>query len=252
MKTTWIITVLAVANACSPAAHAQSQPAEKSPAKKAGATPKKPPCKKNDTVCDSIEATRQLLADYQKAITGQISAQMKSYVTVGEAAEQGRRNEVEDTLANERLGRAELMADDFITRYRPITHWKEYLRDYAALDFKSNRELLELDTLDGSRFLQGVQDLKADFEQGQALDKVLAALEKKKSPWDDLKTFGAIAKDTEDEFDKLVCAGLQTDLQTKQTAKTAADTTNDTVKSAALGAAIDTITTEQKNKGCTN
>jgi len=252
MKTTWIITVLAVATACSPAASAPSQPAKKGDAKKADAAPKKPLCKKTDTVCNSIEATRQLLADYQKAIAGQISAQQKSYVTVGQAAEQGRRNEVEDGLANERLRCAELMADDFITRYRPITHWKEYLRDYAALDFKSNRELLELDTLDGSRFLQGAQDLKADFEQVQALDKALAALEEKKSPWEALKDFGAMAKDTKDEFDKLVCAGLNADLQAKQTAKTAADTANDTVKSAALKAAIDTVTAEQKNKGCTN
>lgn len=101
------------------------------------------------------------MADYHKAIAGQISAQQKAYATVGQAAEQGRRNEVEDGLANERLRRAELMADDFITRYRPISHWKEHLRDYAALDFKNNRELLKLDTIDGSRFLQGVQDLKA-------------------------------------------------------------------------------------------
>jgi hypothetical protein len=243
MKTTWIITVLAVATA----SRAQSQPKPQGDGEKAEA-----PCKKSDTVCNSIKATRQLLADYQKAIAGQISAQQKSYVKVGQAAEQGRRNEVEDGLANERLRRAELITDDFITFHRPITHWKEYLRDYAALDFKSNRELLELDTLDGSRFLQGVQDLKADFEQVQALDKALAALEKKKSPWEALKDFGAMAKDTKDEFDKLVCAGLNTDLQAKQTAKTAADAANDTVKSAALKAAIDTITTEQKNKGCTN
>jgi len=251
MKTTSIITVLAVATACSPAARAQSQLAKKGDAK-ADAAAMKPPCKKRDTVCNSIEAIRHLLADYQKAISEQISAQQKSYATVGQAAEQGRRNEGEDVLANERLQRAELMADDFITRYRPITHWKEYLRDYAALDFKSNRELLELDTLDGSRFLQGVQDLKADFDQVQVLYKALAALEEKKSPWEALKDFGAMAKDTKDEFDKLVCAGLKTDLLAKQTAKTAADTANDTVKSAALKAAIDTITTEQKTKGCTN
>lgn len=61
-----------------------------------------------------------------------------------------------------------------------------------------------------------------------------------------------MAKDTKDEFDKLVCAALKTDLQAKQTARTAADTAGDRAKSAALKTAIDTITTEQKNKGCTN
>ena len=82
MKTTWIITVIAVATVCGTMARAESQTGKKGEAKRTDAASKKPPCKKSDAVCNSIAATRQLLADYQKAINGQISAQQKSYVTI--------------------------------------------------------------------------------------------------------------------------------------------------------------------------
>jgi hypothetical protein len=213
--------------------------------------PKKPDCKAKDTVCNYIVATRQLLAGYQTAIQGQVDRLQHGYAAVGQIAEEGRRDEIESDLRTERNRRSELMTDELIHQSRPVWHWKEYLLDYAAVDFKSNRELLELNSLDGSRFVQGLQNLGAEFSKVQTLDKLLAGLNEKKSLTDSLKELGGVAQQTKTQFDTLVCAGLKKDLAAKQAQKAALPPGN-TDQDAALKAAIDALTKERASKSCTD
>jgi len=235
MKTPLILAILILSRAFA------QQPAER-----------ELPCKPKDTVCNTIVATRQLLAGYQKAISEQIARQQAAYAAIAQAAEQGRRADIENKLRTERTHRAETMADDFIQRNRPLTHWKDYLLDYAAQDLKANRELLELDSLDGSRFLEGVQNLQIDFDKLQSLDKVLESLNQKKSVLAGLKDLAAVGQDTKTEFDKLVCDGLKQDLASKQSAKQAADNAKDAAKSAALDLEIKAIQKQRTAKSCKN
>ena len=128
------------------------------------------------------------------------------------------------------------MADDFVHQSRPVWHWKEYLLDYAVQDFKSNRELLELNSLDGSRFVQGIQNLQAELGKAQALDKLLDGLNQKKSLMDALGDLAGIAQQTQTQFDALLCPGLKTGLAA---ATKAADQ-----------AKIDALTKERASKSC--
>lgn len=195
------------------------------------AAEKKPQeCKANDVMCNYIVAVRHLLADYQTAIRAQIDATQKGYSATAQAAEQGRRDEVESELRFERNNRSEMLADDFIHGSKPIWHWKEYLLDYAAQDFQANREHLELESTDGTRFLTGIQNLQVEFSKVQALDKLLADLNQKQSILDELKELGAYAAQTKTEFDTAVCSGLKKDIAAKQSAKTATTTAIDDLK----------------------
>jgi hypothetical protein len=238
----------------------------KNSAKPAAAVTKKPECAPKDVLCNYIVATRALLADYQTAISGQIATVGKGYTSIAQAAEQGHRDEIETGLMNERNQRSELMADDFIHGTKPIWHWKEYLLEYAALDFQANRELLELESTDGSRFLGGIQNLEAEFSQVQALDKLLAGLNEKQSLVDHLKELGDYAQQTKTQFDTLVCAGLKKDLTAKTDAEKAAAQALTQLKNAvppddkaiaqktaednALKDAITQLTKERTSKAC--
>jgi hypothetical protein len=190
-------------------------------AKQAAAATKKPQCAPKDVLCNYIVATRALLADYQTAISTQIGVTNKGYASVAQTAEQGHRDEIETGLMNERNQRSDILADDFIHGTKPTWHWKEYLLEYAASDFQANRELLELESTDGSRFLQGLQNLQAEFSKVQALDQLLAGLNEKQNLVDHLKELGDYAQQTKTQFDTLVCAGLKKDLAAKQDAEKA-------------------------------
>jgi hypothetical protein len=180
-------------------------------------------CKPKDLLCNYIVATRQLLADYQTALSGQINTVKAAYTAIGRTAEQGRRDEIVTGLMNERNQRSEMLADDFIHGSKPIWHWKEYLLDYAAQDFQANRELLELESTDGTRFLGGVQSLEAEFSKVQTLDNILAGLNEKQNLVDHLKEVGQFAQQTKTDFDTLVCVGLKKDLTAKQASEKAID-----------------------------
>src|SRR5262245_2016037 len=120
----------------------------------------KPECKPKDIVCRHIVATRQTLADYQKAIRKQISTTQKAYAKIAQAAEQGRSDEIDITLRNQRNRQSETMTDAFIHRARPVFQWKDLLLEYAAQDFEMRREILEIESTDGARFLEGVKSLE--------------------------------------------------------------------------------------------
>jgi hypothetical protein len=242
MKTRFGATLLILSLAFTAGAQA------KDGAKKKGGA-KQPDCKTSDTVCKYLVATRQLLAGYQDAIKGQIDVLQKGYAAIGQAVEQGSRDQVEDGLRYERNRRSDQMAGDFIRQWRLVRDYKERLLDYPAQDFKSNRELLELDSLDGSRFVQGLQNLDAEFSKVKALDKVLEGLNLKKSLTDTLGDLGGIAQQTKTEFDTLVCGGLTKDIAAKTAAKTA---TTNTAESAALQSAIDALNKERTSKSCKN
>jgi hypothetical protein len=225
---------------------------------------KKAECKPKDLLCNYIVATRQLLADYQTALGGQIKTVKAGYTAIGRTAELGRRDEIATGLMNERNQRSEILADDFIHGAKPVWHWKEYLLDYAAQDFQANRELLELESADGTRFLGGLQNLDAEFSKVQALDNILAGLNEKQNLVDHLKEVGQFAQQTQTDFDTLVCAGLKKDLTAKQASeKTIAQAIKDlqaapasaalaqkTDEDKALNAAIKQLTTERTSKGC--
>jgi len=226
----------------------------------------KPACAQKDVLCNYIVATRAFLADYQTALSGQIDVTSKGYTSIAQAAEQGHRNAIQNGLGNERNQRSDILADDFIHDAKPIWHWKEYLLEYAALDFQANRELLELESTDGSRFLQGLQNLQAELSQVQALDRLLAGLNEKQNLVGHLKELGDYAQTTKTQFDTLVCHGLKKDLAAKTDAAKTAEQALTTLRAAsrpdekaiaqktaednALTDAIKKLTADRASKGC--
>lgn len=209
---------------------------------------KKQECKTKDLVCNYIVATHKLLADYQTAIRGQIDSAQKSYTLTAQAAEQGKHDEVDSNLRFERAHRSEMLADDFTHGAKPIWHWKDYVLDYAAQDFQANREFLELESMDGVRFLSGIQGLEVEFSKVQALDKLLAGLNEKQSLIDQLKELGSYAEQTKTEFDALVCAGLKKDIATKTQAANVVAAKS--VQGKALNDAITHSKAERTAKSC--
>jgi hypothetical protein len=183
---------------------------------KNGATAPPKTCKESDVVCKYIEATRLLLGDYRVALQAQVKLSRRTYAKIGAIAEQGRRDEIDITLRNERNRRSEELADAFAIGAKPVSRWKEYLLDYAALDFRVNREMLELESTDGSRYLQGLQNLQIELAKAQALDEALESLNKKESLIARLKQLGEFGQSSKTEFDKLVCGGLKKDLEAKK------------------------------------
>jgi hypothetical protein len=155
------------------------------------------------------------LGDYRTALQAQIKLTRRTYARIGAIAEQGRRDEIDINLRTERNRRAEDLADAFASKAKPVARLKEYLLDYAAVDFRVSREMLELESTDGSRYLQGLQNLQVELSKAQVLDEALESLNKKEDLIARLKGLGEFGQSTKTEFDKLVCGGLKKDLAAK-------------------------------------
>jgi hypothetical protein len=225
-------------------------------------------CKPKDVVCNQIAATRQLLADYQKEIRKQIDTTQRAYTSIARAADQGRRDEIELVLMDQRNRRSEQLADAFVNRVRPVWQYKEHLLEYAVQDFQTNRELLELESAGGTRFVEGLLNLEVEFGKAQALDGLLAALNEKKSLLGQAQELGSFGQQAKDEFDKLVCAGLKADLTAKNASIKAADAEIKALEAKpqsaerdqalalkriernAAAAAVTKLSKQRENKGC--
>lgn len=175
-------------------------------------------CKANDIICEHIAATREVLAGYQKAIQKQVKDTQKAYSKIAQAAEQGRRDEIEMALLSQQQQLSLRLADQMIEGKLPVYLWKESLLDYAALDLEMNREMLELERTDGARYLAGIKGLEAELGKAKTLDKILAALNAKQSPLEQVKDLATYGKQTNTEFGKLICAGLKSSLAQKRAA----------------------------------
>jgi hypothetical protein len=184
---------------------------------------KAPDCsnpKKNTVPCYIIEV-RKVLKTYRTQIQGHINKNEAAYDQNGVIAAQGRRDVASGELSYERSRRSERLAADFAENRKAFSQWKDLLKEYGDFDWRITRELLEQEAVDGSQFLTGLASLHLEVGKIDALDKMLAALEKPDSFFEQLQFLQKFGSDTRNEFDKKVCAGLKSELAEANAAVTA-------------------------------
>ncbi len=167
--------------------------------------------KKNKVPCYIMEV-RKVLKTYGTQIQAHIKRNEAAYQEIGERAAQGRRDAASGELRYERARRSERLAADFVEGRKPVSMWKDFLKEYGDVDWRMTRELLEKESIDGAEFLTGLASLSYEVAKVDALDTVLSGLEKPETFLDQIQLLQKFGSETVTEFDKKVCAGLKTEL----------------------------------------
>ena len=171
--------------------------------------------KKKDLVPCYIAEIRKTLRRYRDQIGTQIRKQETYYRDVASNAADGRRARTESELRFERARRSERIASAFVHGDRPIYMWTDLLIEYAVLDSDRTRGLIREDLIGGSSVLAGLESLRLEVARVNTLDRLLREVEQPDSLVDQMKMLQGFAIDTKVEFDKTVCAGLKTVVESK-------------------------------------
>jgi len=204
----------------------------------------------SQTSCDedarrlAKEAAR-VLGNYQAELQKKLDAEETAYRRQAQIESQAQRDQAFAMLEQERIERSRSMALDYLETSKSPARWREPLRDYAKADYGVQRQLLleELDT--DSRYLEKIQALEVDKQKIAALKRAFEALAAQPEA---VKTAAGLAQagnETITQFDRMVCAGLAAQIQSK-TAEAAAASKKADVLAAAGGEAAAAAQAEAK------
>lgn len=205
------------------------------------------------TACDEdalrmAREARQILSSYERELEKRIGLETTAYTRQAQVMAQAHREQLLSNLEQERLERARTVALDLIENRRPVTRWREPLRDYAKADYTVQRELL-LHGLEGDgQMFARLQALQVDKQKIAALGRALEALTEKTSTVDQLRQLATFASDTKTAFDLRACEALAAQLKEAQAAVAAAGTNAADKKRAE--ASVAAVTKVRADKGC--
>lgn len=179
----------------------------------------------DESALDFAAKTKDILDQRSAQLAKKIAAEKDAYNKEASHAAEDHRELVNLSLLNERNQRARTLASDYIESRKPISHWRNDLAEYAQIEYEANRDMLTAEIDANSRYLQNFEDLSIEQDKVEALSKLLVALSKKISLKSNIEALASFAQDTQQEFDKKVCAQLQSQKDgSDNAAKAAANT----------------------------
>lgn len=185
---------------------------------------------------------------YQEQVDRTNDVERKAYKKLASTYVDAQRNNVFLSLAEERIERARLIADEAVEVKRaPLTlsEIEGQLREYADLDFETTRKLMKEESEARAVYLSQLAKLNDDSVKVEALTKSFAALAKSKTRADQAKEMISFFEESKKEFNKLFCEDVKEKIATlqKQVTPNAPD-------KEALENELDALTAQKTAKNC--
>ena len=187
---------------------------------------------------------------YQEQVDRTNDAERKAYKKLASTYVDAQRNNVFLSLAQERIERARLIADDAVEVKRApltISEIEGQLREYADLDFETTRKLMKEESEARAVYLSQLAKLNADSVKVEALTKSFATLAKSKTSADQVKEMISFFEESKKEFNKLFCENLKTKIDSLQKQVNAAPNAPD---KEALTNELDALKAQKTVKKC--
>lgn len=153
--------------------------------------------------------TKAILDQRSIQISKKIDAEMKGYNAYAAKAADDNHILVTTALSNERAERANALAADYQEGRKNASLWRKDLAEYASVDYERTRQFVMSDIDAETTYLQRYQSLAIEQDKVDALAKLIQAMAKKQSLKDEATALTGFAEDTKKEFDKKVCADLE-------------------------------------------
>jgi hypothetical protein len=160
-----------------------------------------------------------VLDSYQEQVDKKVTAEKESYKELAAVYERARERNIEGMLEEERVERSEKLATDMVTAdHLPrSTEILASLHSYAAQDFTSTKDFLQVEADAQAQFLGDIEALEFESENLDNLRLALKTLSKPKDRLKRLRDAAVFAQDTKKEFDKLVCQDLDAGIKAQET-----------------------------------
>lgn len=163
-------------------------------------------------VADFASKADDLVAEYKKRVDAQIAESTTYYHNAATlAAGQAERVGIE-TLQEEREERATQLEADYREGRKPVSLYRNDLRAYAEIDFAALKLRLTSDEDASAPYLAQLVALESDAAIVDGYDKILKNLVKERSIKDQIGDLQQFVSDSKTAFDKLVCDGLDKQL----------------------------------------
>jgi len=153
--------------------------------------------------------TKVILDQRSAQLSKNIAAEMKGYNDYAAKAADDQHNLMVAALGNERAERANALAADYQEGRKPASLWRQDLAEYASVDYERTKQFLMTDIDAETNYLQRYQTLAIEQDKVDALAKLLDTMTKKQSLKDETGALVGFVEDTKQEFDKKVCAALE-------------------------------------------
>jgi len=187
---------------------------------------------------------------YQEQVDRTNDAERKAYKKLASTYVDAQRNNVFLSLAQERIERARLAADEAVEVKRAtptLSDIEGQLREYAELDFEATRKLMKEESEARAVYLSQLAKLNNDSVKVEALTKSFAALAKSKTRAEEVKEMISFFEESKKEFNKLFCEDVKAKIASLQ--KQISATPNAADKDA-LENELDALTTQKTTKHC--
>ena len=213
------------------------------------------------------ELAQQLVTvtnSYQEQIDRTNEAERKAYKTLAAIYVEAQRNDVLQSLEQERIERAGKLADETTdAKQTPptLSEIQSQLRDYANFDFENTRRLMKDESEARAQYLAQLAKLSNDSAKVEALSKAFANLAKSKSKVQQVKELAAFFEETKKGVDKLLCEdltakidSLQKSIDAKKNPPAAGETPEEKAKRMTavegLRAEVDALKKQKEAKKC--
>jgi hypothetical protein len=168
---------------------------------------------------DLAEKLIAVANSYQEQVDRTSDVERKVYKKLASTYVDAQRNNVFGSLAEERIERARLVADEAVEVKRlplTISEIESQLRAYADVDFEATRTLMKDESEARAQYLSQLAKLKNDSVKVEALTQSFSALAKSKTKVDQVKEMIEFFQQSKQEFDKLFCENLKTKIDNVQ------------------------------------
>lgn len=168
---------------------------------------------------DLAEKLITVANSYQEQVDHTNDVERKAYKKLASTYVDAQRNNVFHSLAEERIERARLVADEAVEVKRltlTLSEIEGQLREYADLDFEATRTLMKEESEARAQYLSQLAKLKADSVKVEALTESFATLAKSKTRADQVKEIITFFQESKKEFDKLFCEDLKAKIDSVQ------------------------------------
>jgi len=157
---------------------------------------------------------------YQEQVDRTNDAERKAYKELASTYVDAQRNNVFLSLAQERIERARLAADEAEVKHATptLSDIEGQLREYADLDFEATRKLMKNESEARAVYLSQLAKLNADSVKVEALTKSFATLAKSKTRAEQAKEMISFFEESKKEFNKLFCEDLKAKIASLQQA----------------------------------
>jgi hypothetical protein len=191
-----------------------------------------------------------LLDTYQTQVDTKVAAEKASYKESASIYESARKQNIAQSLEDERIQRAEELAtslerSDHLPR---TTEIRDKLRDYADFDIASTTDLLLTEDDAQTQYLNNLEALESESQTIDNLRTSMKLLTKSPGRLKQIRDAAVFAQESKQELDKLICLDLKKAVDALKAQVAAAAGNEPQVK--ILNQQIAELESQRKDKKC--